>query len=91
MANHKSAEKRARQSSKRRERNSNAKSSVRTWEKKLRAAVSSKDSKAAQELLREFTSRIDKAAQKGIVHVKAASRKVARISSQISALVAKSK
>jgi small subunit ribosomal protein S20 len=89
LANHKSAEKRARQSNKRRDRNSKAKSSVRTWEKKLRSAVSSKDAKVAQDLLREFTSRIDKAAQKGVVHVKAASRKVARISAQISALVAK--
>ncbi|MEQ1878558.1 MAG: 30S ribosomal protein S20 [Bdellovibrionia bacterium] len=89
MANHKSAEKRARQSNKIRDRNSKAKSTVRTWEKKLRAAVATKDTKVAQELLREFTSRIDKAAQKGIVHVKSASRKVARISSQISALVAK--
>lgn len=87
MANHKSAEKRARQSTKRRDRNSKAKSTVRTWEKKLRKAVAAKDTKVAQELLREFSSRIDKAAQKGIVHVKAASRKVGRISAQISALV----
>ena len=87
MANHKSAEKRARQSLKRRTRNSQAKSTVRTWEKKLRAAVASKDTKAAQEIFHTFTSKIDKAAQKGIVHVKAASRKVGRISAQISALV----
>ncbi len=89
MANHKSAQKRARQSLKTRARNSQAKSAVRTWEKKLRKAVTDKDTKAAQELLRTFTSKIDSAAQKGIVHVKAASRKVSRISAQISALVGK--
>ena len=86
MANHKSAEKRARQSLKRRTRNAQAKSAVRTWEKKVRAAVASKDAKAAQDLLKAFSSRIDKAAQKGVVHVKAASRKIGRISAQIAAL-----
>ena len=87
MATHKSAEKRARQSLKKRVRNSQVKSSVRTWEKKLRKAMAAKDSTVAQELLKTFTSQIDKATQKGIVHAKAASRKISRLSAQISALV----
>jgi small subunit ribosomal protein S20 len=91
LANHKSAEKRARQSLKRRTRNSQAKSAVRTFEKKLRKAVADKDTKVAQELLTAFMSKIDSAAQKGVVHVKAASRKVGRISAQISAMVSNAK
>lgn len=89
MADHKSAAKRARQTVRRSLRNSNGKAQVRTWEKKLRIAVEKKDLKAAETLLREFSSVIGKAAQKGIVHVKSASRKVGRISKQLSALSSK--
>lgn len=83
MATHKSAEKRARQSVKRAARNSQTLSSVRTAEKKLRAALASAESKSAQELLVEFSSRIQKAVNKGRVHYANAERKISRLSAQV--------
>ncbi len=86
MATHKSSEKRARQDLKRSARNKAHLNSVKTWEKKVRTAIASKDAKAALLLLKDFTSVVGKAAQKGAVSVKSASRKVSRISQQISGL-----
>ena len=84
MANHKSAEKRARQSVKRNARNSSTKASVRTWEKKLRVAVAAKDTKVADELLKTYMSKIGKAASKGMITGKTLARKVSRLSSLVS-------
>lgn len=86
MANHKSAAKRARQAPKRQLKNTQIVSSLKTWEKKIRTAVASKDAKTANELLRTVASKFDKAAQKGVIHTRTASRKLGRISKQISAL-----
>jgi small subunit ribosomal protein S20 len=86
LANHKSAAKRARQAVRRKTRNSKVEATVRTFEKRLRKALEVKDSKTAPELLRTFASQVDKAAQKGIVHFKAASRKISRLSAQVAAL-----
>ncbi|MCB0414692.1 MAG: 30S ribosomal protein S20 [Bdellovibrionales bacterium] len=80
MANHKSAAKRARQSLKIQARKGQAKSTVRTFEKKLRKAVETKDSKLAQELLVAYSSKMGKAAQKGIFHANNAARKISRLS-----------
>lgn len=81
MANIKSAEKKARQAIVRRDRNQQTKKAVRTAERKLKTAVSSGDSKKIEELFREFSSRISKAAQKGIYHANTASRKIGRLAS----------
>jgi len=86
LANHKSAEKRARQSLRRSATNSKTLAEVRTIEKKLRASVAKKDKKASEELLVTFMSRVGKAAQKGRVRTQTASRKISRISKQIAAL-----
>lgn len=59
---------------------------VRTFEKKLRTAIAAKDAKAAKAGLLAYTSKIDKAASKGVIAVKTASRKISRISKQVSAL-----
>jgi small subunit ribosomal protein S20 len=80
LATHISAEKRARQTKKRTKRNDTTKSALRTFEKKVRSAVESKDSKAAVEALKSFASHFDKAASKGIVHPKRAARKIGRLS-----------
>ncbi len=80
MANHKSAAKRARQNVRRAARNSATKNSVRTSERKLRQAVAAKDNKQVPELLKAFTSRVAKAAIKGVFKKETASRKVARLS-----------
>ena len=79
MANIKSAAKRARQSIVRRDRNQQAKKAVRKLEKKFRTAVSAKNKEEAMGLLREYSSKIGKAAQKNMYHAKTASRKISRL------------
>ncbi len=86
MATHKSSEKRARQDIKKSANNQKTLGAVRTAEKKLRTALAAKDAKASAELLKAYASRVDKAASKGVVHAKTASRKIARLSKQASAL-----
>lgn len=84
MATHKSSEKRARQDIKKSANNLKTLNSVRTAEKKLRTAIAAKDSKTAPALLKAYTSRVDKASTKGVVHAKTASRKISRLSKQVS-------
>lgn len=86
MANHKSAAKRARQETRRTERKSQTRSKVRTFEKKVAAALNKKDKAGAEKALLTFSSVIGKAAQKGIVHAKRASRRISRLSKQVSSL-----
>ena len=86
MANHKSAAKRARQTIIRNARMSGIRSAVATAEKKLRLAIEGKKKEDAVALFKVYSSRIDKAAQKGIVHVNRASRKIGRLARQISQL-----
>ncbi|MDZ4677927.1 MAG: 30S ribosomal protein S20 [Oligoflexia bacterium] len=86
MATHISAEKRARQTKRRTVRNDTISSSLKTFEKKVRAAYEAKDGKAAIEALKNFAAQFDKAASKGIVHVKKAARKVGRLSKLVSSL-----
>ncbi len=83
MANHPSAEKRNRQRIKRTARNRAVKSAVRTQVKDVRDALSAKDPKAAKEALEEATKSLDKAASKGVLPKKSASRKVARLAKQV--------
>ncbi len=83
MANHPSAEKRNRQRIKRSLRNRTISSSVRTLVKRVRVAVQAKDKKAALEALSKAIRAVDRAASKGVFHVKAASRTVSRLSSAV--------
>jgi small subunit ribosomal protein S20 len=78
VANHISAEKRARQRITRTARNRNIASAMRTALKKARAAVESKAKNAAQEVA-FAVSQIDKAVTKGVIHKKAGSRLVSRL------------
>lgn len=80
---HLSAIKRARQSVKRQARNTSWASRVKTFEKKLVLAIQNKDTKVAKDALVEFMSQIDKAAQKGAVHVKRAARRISSLSKQV--------
>jgi small subunit ribosomal protein S20 len=77
MPNHKSAEKRVRQSEKRRAINRSNRTKVRTYIKKLRTALSSKQD--VQQVLPETISVIDKAVQKGVLHANAAARYKSRL------------
>lgn len=83
MANHKSAKKRAKQSQVRRMRNKSVKTALKTLEKKLRAAKEAGED--AQDLMRQTQSAVHKAAKKGIIHKKTASRKISRLSKFINA------
>ena len=79
MPNHKSAEKRVRQSEKRRVINRGNRSKVRTYIKKVRAALDSGKSDEIQSVLPETISVIDKAVQKVVMHKNAAARYKSRL------------
>ena len=85
MANHKSAAKRARQSVRKSTQNSNALGSVRTAEKKLRAALAGGDKAGAATLLNTYMSKVSKAATKGVLHAKTAARKIGRLAERVHA------
>ena len=78
MATHKSAKKRAKQSQVRRLRNKSIKTTLKSLEKKLKAAkeANSDDQNA---IMRQTQSALHKAAKKGIIHKKTASRKISRL------------
>lgn len=76
---HNSAEKRQRQSEKRRLRNKMEKSSIRSAAKKVTVAAQSKDKVAAEAALLAMIKQIDSAARKGIVHKNTAARKKSRM------------
>ena len=82
MPNHKSAEKRVRQSEKRRVINRGHRSKVRTYIKKLHAALDSGKSEDVQNALPEVMSVIDKSVQKGVMHKNAAARYKSRLTSR---------
>jgi small subunit ribosomal protein S20 len=83
VANHPSAEKRNRQRIKRTVRNRAVRSALRTEVKAVRSALAAKDPKAAKAALLEATVSLDKAATKGAIHPKAASRHVSRLAAQV--------
>lgn len=86
MANHKSAQKRIKQTAKRTERNRTIKSALRTFVKRVRVAVEQRDAAAANEALTQAVPRVDGAVTKGILHRKTASRLVSRLSRQVHGL-----
>lgn len=79
MANTHSAQKRNRQALKRRARNQSVVTSVKSAIKKAREAIAGGDSKKAEEAVRLATRAIDRAASKGVLHARNASRRVARL------------
>ena len=78
MATHKSAKKRAKQSQVRRLRNKSVKTTLKNLEKRLKTAKET-NSDDKNEIMRQTQSAIHKAAQKGILHKKTASRKISRL------------
>ena len=82
MANHKSAAKRARQTLKKTAINGHRKSATRTLEKKIRTLITSSEGEKKKEvpnLLKEYSSQMDKAAKKGVFHKNMAQRKISRL------------
>ena len=82
MPNHKSAEKRVRQSEKRRAINKGHKTKVRTYIKKVRAVLESGKTDEIQQVLPVAISVIDKSVQKGVMHKNAAARYKSRLTVQ---------
>ncbi len=79
MANHKSARKRARQSVKRRARNRHVKTTVRSALKTARGSVAAGDGEQAPGAVRRAESLLRRAASKGVIPRKRASRLVSRL------------
>ena len=75
MANIKSAKKRILTSAKRAERNKAAKSEVKTYVKKVDAAVTAGDKAAAEVAYKAAVKAVDQGVNKGIVNKNAAARK----------------
>ena len=84
MPNHKSAEKRVRQSERRRLINRGNRTKLRTSIKKLRSALESSDKSQSAALLPQTISEIDKAVQKGVLHRNAAARHKSRLTVRVS-------
>ncbi len=79
MANHKSAEKRNRQSQVRRMRNRINKQKMKTSIRRLEASLADGGAEQGQEALQRAISLIAKTAGKGTIHKKTASRKISRL------------
>ena len=84
MANHKSALKRAGQNERRRLRNKAVQTRVKNVVKDVRLAVAQNTENAVDQL-NTAKSAIDKAAKKGVLHKKTASRKISRLAKQVNA------
>ncbi len=79
MANIKSAKKRVLVGLRNAERNKAVRSRVKTYVKKVYAAVESGDKNAALAALKDATVELDKAAGKGVYHKNTTSRKISRM------------
>ena len=79
MANIKSAKKRILVTRTKTERNKAVKSEIKTYIKKVEAAVAANDKEAATAALKVATVEIDKAAAKGVYHKNNAARKISRL------------
>lgn len=88
MANSPQAKKRAKQAEKRRSHNASMRSMVRTYIKKVTAAISSGDAAAAKTAYDDAVPVLDRMADKGIIHKNKAARHKSRLNSQVKALTA---
>lgn len=86
MANTASARKRIRQTERRTERNQARKSRMRTFVKKVEAAIAGGDPAQATEALRAAQPEMQRAATKGVVHRNTVARRLSRLSARIKAL-----
>ena len=86
MANHFSAFKRARQTTKRSARNRANTSRLRTSLRDLRESLAGGDKKSSEETFRRTVSALDKAVQKGVLHKNTASRYKSRLNARLNAM-----
>jgi small subunit ribosomal protein S20 len=85
LATHKSAEKRARQALRRRARNRQVRSHVRSAVKDARSAVAGGEAPQAQQAVRSAEGTLRRAASKGVIPKKRASRQVSRLAKSLAA------
>ena len=83
MANTKQAKKRVRQAEKHRRHNASMRSMLRTYIKKVTAAISAGDHKIAATSLQEATPVIDRMVNKGIIHKNKAARHKSRLTAHV--------
>ena len=86
MANHFSALKRARQTTRRTANNRANTSQLRTALRKLRQTIQAGDAKAVKTAFGSTVSMIDKAAKKGVIHKNTAARYKSRLSARVAAV-----
>jgi small subunit ribosomal protein S20 len=86
MANTKSATKAARQATRRMAINKSRASQVKSYVRKVEEAIASGDQEAAKAALAAAQPILMRSAQKRVVHKKAASRKVSRLTARLKAM-----
>jgi small subunit ribosomal protein S20 len=88
MAHHKSAKKRIRQTASRSEVNRSRMSRIRTFIKKVEAAIATGNATEAQTALKTAQPEIMRGVTKGVLPKATASRKVSRLAARVKALAA---
>ncbi len=86
MANTKSAKKAVRQITRRTADNKARRSHMRTSVRKVEEAIATGNKEAAQAALKEAEPVMARTAQKGVLHRRAASRKVSRLAKRVGAM-----
>jgi ribosomal protein S20 len=86
LANIKSAKKRAVQSEKRRKHNASGRSMMRTYIKKVEAAIVAGDKEVAQNAFNVMQPIVDRKAAKGLIHKNKAARHKSNLSARINAM-----
>lgn len=86
MAHHKSAEKRIRRNARRYQINHARKSRMRTFVKKVEAAIQRGDKTAAQEALKQAEPELARGVNKGVIHRNTKARKISRLNQRVKAL-----
>ena len=86
MAHHKSAKKRIRRNDRRAAINRSRVSRIRTFVKKVEAAIQSGDKQSAQAAFKAAEPELQRGVNKGVLHRNTVARKVSRLSARIKAL-----
>jgi small subunit ribosomal protein S20 len=88
MANHKSAKKRILRNANRALINGARVSRIRTFVKKVDAAIAAGDADAAREALRAAQPELQRGVSRGVLHKNTVSRKISRLAARVKALAA---
>ena len=86
MANIKSAEKRARQAIKRRQRNRADKGAIHTLRRKLLETIAAGDKEKSREMFKTFCSILDKSLKHGVLKSNTVDRKKSRIAAKLASM-----